>query len=72
MWQHSHYCLVHAYASRCRFYIFLGLKQTIKALFSNPEWSRQQGQHRDKKWAGSWWKGSEVERLRKYGRTKIL
>jgi hypothetical protein len=56
-------------ASRCRYLIDLGLKQTIKALFSNPEWSRQRGRHRDLKWAGSWWKGSEVKRLREYGRT---
>lgn len=51
-----------------RYFIDLGLKHTISALFSNPEWSRQRGQHRSKDKEGSWWCGTEVERLRAYAR----
>lgn len=50
----------------CRYYIDMGLENVIRSFFSDPDWCQQRGKHRNLNGEGSYWDGSEAQRLREH------
>lgn len=42
----------------------MGLENVIRSFFSDPDWCRQRGKHRNINGEGSFWAGTEAQRLR--------